>query len=67
MANIAQKAINANAIKNRSATVGNAGAIPKSYEYAPSQKQPSTTELNSKYSTRFDDVNWYVGGAPSGT
>lgn len=71
MANIAAKAISANNIKRAGATVNLGGAgvgATKSYDAPnPTADVPTINNLNNKYSTRFDDVNWYNGGAPSGT
>lgn len=71
MANIADKAVSSKNIKRAAATVNTGGAGVGSYKTYdaphPTADQPTTTQLNSKYSTRFDDINWYNGGAPSGT
>lgn len=73
MANIAQNAISGvSTIVKAGATVGYGGSPSrpafKTYDRpVPTQDQPSISQLNTKYSNRFDDVNWYAGGAPSGT
>jgi hypothetical protein len=62
---VVQKCVNANDLGNSSITVNGGGG----FSYRDNDKAltaPTTTVIDAKYDTRFDEVTYYTTTGPSG-